>query len=903
MRGRKWTYVGAQGLALLAIFAMVLIAPDKVSGEGYAVTWREATGAKMTTVNEQHATWKEWYQPHCTPSYEIVEDYSGRQTREVCVVSAQDTKLAVFQSDGGDQVFYALRRDADEHFHRIATQSSSVARLQLLPNNMLLGAAALGLPGLALYSLDDIRTRVGETSIPTGPTTYNKVYSLDMNSAIPFTDAQFETIPVGHIAVSKNMKYAAAQALGRGVIRIDLASRQVKLLSNDTTGQSTNIVAVSNDGDFVAVTGGVDAPHRVYANTARCGSLKASYRLKNGEACPYTVLGNNIDRLPYLHNAEFEGVNFVVRSWDGADEVVRIVTLTPDPSKVRLHYLAMGDSYSSGEGDTGWREDWTSYYLEGTNEWPDTCRISNRSYPFLLKNTWGIPQSSMRSVACSGARVVFDYARPLKGYIGQANRLQDKSNVRELQERALETFTPGRVPQIEFVKKYQPELITLTGGGNDVGFGDVLKYCASPEWYDLTPVVNLFSDCDYAKEGSVLNIALRDTIDTQYEYNKTMINALIDASPHTKIVIVGYPSFIAAESSAPCGLNSGSLTKSEIHMMNAMVSRMNAVLQRVALDTGTSFVGVEDSLVGGRICEGGEYVTGAWRNTIGVGGDTAMFHPNAEGHRKMADTIERSDVYGKTRIPTNSSYSPNPDAVQTFSAPMVSSGYAMRDQSLSLVAEPNTFAPNSSFTATIYSTPKFLGTFTAEADGSMRVRASVNGVSIGRHVLMVEGTGSSGSTKRLYQFIEVRAFKDDADGDGIKDKDDKCPFIVEWYDEKTGDNICIVSAANSNSEYETGQKYNKGDRAKNGSKDVRVASEEAVPGTRSDMQTSGVTRGTQDSAPMAAIEKEEAVNNANRASTTPTKNLEILVVMTGVVVAITIGIIIGRKFYGAHKTI
>ena len=56
---------------------------------------------------------------------------------------------------------------------------------------------------------------------------------------------------------------------------------------------------------------------------------------------------------------------------------------------------------------------------------------------------------------------------------------------------ALNEMIPGRVKQIEFVKKYQPKVITLTAGGNDVGFGKKLVSCVGPE--------STLGDCMYAK--------------------------------------------------------------------------------------------------------------------------------------------------------------------------------------------------------------------------------------------------------------------------------------------------------------------------------------------------------------------------------------------------------------------
>src|SRR5690606_6179479 len=146
------------------------------------------------------------------------------------------------------------------------------------------------------------------------------------------------------------------------------------------------------------------------------------------------------------------------------------------------------------------------------------------------------------------------------------------------------------------------------------------------------------------------------SIDTQYSYNKRMIEALREASPKTKVVIVGYPSFITDISPRPCSLNSGALTRAEIQMMNRMVDRMNTMLEGLAYDTGTSYVDISQSLHGGRICEGGKYMTGVWSHITASSKEQEMFHPNASGHRRMAQFISNKYTFQSLTVPTKSNY-------------------------------------------------------------------------------------------------------------------------------------------------------------------------------------------------------------------------------------------------------
>src|SRR5690606_18148670 len=82
------------------------------------------------------------------------------------------------------------------------------------------------------------------------------------------------------------------------------------------------------------------------------------------------------------------------------------------PSTPQLDYLALGDSYSSGEGDIERRSNGSTYYLEGTDVTGDyekgipeeKCHVSNRSYPFVLQQSGAVEGDRIQSVACSGAK-------------------------------------------------------------------------------------------------------------------------------------------------------------------------------------------------------------------------------------------------------------------------------------------------------------------------------------------------------------------------------------------------------------------------------------------------------------------------------------------------------------------
>ena len=109
-------------------------------------------------------------------------------------------------------------------------------------------------------------------------------------------------------------------------------------------------------------------------------------------------------------------------------------------------YVALGDSYSSGEGAG-------NYYADTLAPKGDGCDRSMNAYPQLLANELGYPLDGFVSkdapfAACSGAKIAA-ITRPSQ---------------------------KDPVPQIEHVHK-DDSLITISIGGNDVDFAPVLKDC------------------------------------------------------------------------------------------------------------------------------------------------------------------------------------------------------------------------------------------------------------------------------------------------------------------------------------------------------------------------------------------------------------------------------------------
>ena len=135
---------------------------------------------------------------------------------------------------------------------------------------------------------------------------------------------------------------------------------------------------------------------------------------------------------------------------------------TASGNRTNAKYVALGDSYSAGEG--------VEPFFKGTDyenkKKGQGCHRSVNGYPALIEGTLSGSKVSARYeqaggsdafafVACSGA-VIDDLSKP-----GAGNQVHD---------------TPIDAAQISYVGE-GTEYITITLGGNDVGFGKLLESC------------------------------------------------------------------------------------------------------------------------------------------------------------------------------------------------------------------------------------------------------------------------------------------------------------------------------------------------------------------------------------------------------------------------------------------
>lgn len=460
----------------------------------------------------------------------------------------------------------------------------------------------------------------------------------------------------------------------------------------------------------------------------------------------------------------------------------------------KLDYLALGDSFSSGEGDTDknpatdrkYYRQWTDVNEDKAKGAPrEKCHVSTRSYPYKLANWMGLgsgPSAAWASVACSGATVYdmnWDNSGGYEGQDSPLGRLHGYDNKGTLQKMALNEMIPGRVKQIEFVKKYQPKVITLTAGGNDVGFGKKIQSCIDPRVSILT--------CDWAKNEMD---TLGSQIKGQFDRLVGLYKELKAASPGSKIYAIGYPQFITDSEPAACGLNAGAIDLDERRMVVRATQYMNEVIEAAARKAGVKYVDISQALNGGKMCERHQiYMTGI----VGLLGEQESYHPNKFGHVKIfaeiVKQLDNEDLSTYSKYPTAGDESVNaPSSIyfdkgasSSVNATMLANTKPSKGSKQKVALAKNSLQPGSSARVEIRSKPADLGSYTVLNDGSMNETITVpDNIPAGYHTLFIYGKSASGEDIKITQTLLVTGKdKEDLDDDGVKDANQPCGAFIQ----------------------------------------------------------------------------------------------------------------------------
>ncbi len=226
-------------------------------------------------------------------------------------------------------------------------------------------------------------------------------------------------------------------------------------------------------------------------------------------------------------------------------------------------YAALGDSFAAGVGGGGQR---------------DVCWRSDDGYPVLVGRTLGL---DVAYEACLAA-IVPDVERFQLQSLGESTRL-----------------------------------VTVTIGGNDIGFVPVLIACAEPAWMrDSDPVID-----------TALH-RLRTELPARLD---RLLGVIVRRAPAARVVVTGYPRLF---NGIDCNLATF-FTGHEMSRMNVAADELAATISAAAARAGALFVDVLDDFAGHAVCDDPEWLNGV---NLPIEGS---FHPNTLGHGAYALAVLR----------------------------------------------------------------------------------------------------------------------------------------------------------------------------------------------------------------------------------------------------------------------
>ncbi|MFM9595340.1 SGNH/GDSL hydrolase family protein [Streptomyces scabiei] len=218
-------------------------------------------------------------------------------------------------------------------------------------------------------------------------------------------------------------------------------------------------------------------------------------------------------------------------------------------------YVALGDSYSSGVG--------AGSYLSSSGD----CKRSTKAYPYL----WAAANSpsSFTFTACSGARTGDVLANQL-GPLGPSTGL-----------------------------------VSVSVGGNDAGFADVMTTCV------LQSDSSCLARINTAK--AYVDSTLPGRLDEVY-------SAISAKAPTAHVVVLGYPRFYQLGGTCP------GLSQTKRSAINNAADYLNTAIAKRAADHGFTFGDVRSAFTGHELCSGS-----AWLHSLNLLNVGESYHPKAAG--------------------------------------------------------------------------------------------------------------------------------------------------------------------------------------------------------------------------------------------------------------------------------
>lgn len=287
-----------------------------------------------------------------------------------------------------------------------------------------------------------------------------------------------------------------------------------------------------------------------------------------------------------------------------------------------------GDSFASGEGIGDYDPETDVTYYEQPPWWSpypypipvgeNYCHRSSGSYQAQvfssLQDLGGFDDLDYSTQACSGAVVQDLYNDNSGGNAGEGPQMRTTPAGLNVDPAEPQGPLDG-IPE-------DASLIQMSMGGNDVGFGDVVKDC----------MFEIGSNACGDTEGA------RERVDAVYGTGngtagtlEAQLAQVRSEHPDARIIIMGYPALFAEQERV--GYNT--ISVGEQLWANEQAAYLNQQAAAMCERVGCEFIDPTSAFVG----DGYDHRVGgedAWINNVHLGDTSESFHPNQAGHNAMA---------------------------------------------------------------------------------------------------------------------------------------------------------------------------------------------------------------------------------------------------------------------------
>jgi lysophospholipase L1-like esterase len=272
----------------------------------------------------------------------------------------------------------------------------------------------------------------------------------------------------------------------------------------------------------------------------------------------------------------------------GAALVPTATTAAAAPADDPLDYVALGDSYAAGP---------LIPLQYGT---PPGCARSDHNYPALTSQA--LATASFVDVSCSGAKT---------GDLTAPQETEAGTNPPQLDALAVDT-----------------DLVTISIGGNDIGFSEIVEECAT-----RSPTEPDGAACrDFYNSGGSDELAAR--IDAAAPKVQAGLQGIIARSPAADVLLVGYPTIVPDD--GPGCFPAVPFSPGDTQYLRETTKNLNDMLAEQAALAGVDYVDTYTPTIGHDICQlpGDKWVEG-----LAPTSPAAPMHPNALGMEAMSAAV------------------------------------------------------------------------------------------------------------------------------------------------------------------------------------------------------------------------------------------------------------------------